>query len=160
MIRFQFSDYWSHPDARVLICTVNCVGVMGKGIALDFKNRFPDLFREYKRLCKEKRIKPGSVQRWNHHDGRIILLAATKDHWRDPSKYEWIEQCLLNIRQLLGEIDPAKYPRILLPALGCGNGGLCYNAVAGSMQRLLVNMPHEIVVFNPKGYEGFAAQAP
>ena len=76
--------------AQTLVNTVNCVGVMGKGIAKHFKEREPEMFFEYKRICEKKLLAPGKLWLWRGADS-LILNFPTKQHWRSPSKLEWIE---------------------------------------------------------------------
>jgi len=100
--------------AAVLVCPVNCVGVMGKGLALEFNRRFPVECKHYKWICESDALQPGVVYSCGN-----IVFAATKLHWRDPSKLKWVESCLWRM-------DAYTYPRksIAIPQLGCGCGGL------------------------------------
>ena len=77
--------------AQTLVNTVNCVGVMGKGIALDFKNRYPEMFKEYTELCAQKRVKPGVPYYYSDLLGASVINFPTKDHWRSPSKLSYIK---------------------------------------------------------------------
>ena len=100
--------------ADVLVCPVNCVGVMGKGLALEFKKRFPRECDFYAYACKAGILIPGGC----YEVGRAIF-AATKDHWSNPSKLEWANNCLACIA------DEGEYRKsIAIPQLGCGCGGL------------------------------------
>jgi len=102
--------------ADVLVCPVNCVGVMGKGLALEFKKRFPQECVTYFRVCISNQLTQGQVL----PEGRV-RFAATKNHWRDPSQIHWVEDCLWDIAHELYH-DPKK--SIAIPQLGCGCGGL------------------------------------
>lgn len=104
--------------ADVLVCPVNCVGVMGKGLALEFKRRFPSAANQYMRDCKETWPMPGDV--WWHCEDPAIATAATKNDWRNTSQIEWIDRCLENVAVLLAP----RFTSIALPQLGCGCGGL------------------------------------
>jgi O-acetyl-ADP-ribose deacetylase (regulator of RNase III) len=97
--------------AAVLVCPVNCVGVMGKGLALEFKRRKPHACHDYFCACKIG-VSAGDVL-----DAGKVWFAFTKDHWRDPSQIEWVEACLASI----ADAPPAS---IAIPQLGCGCGGL------------------------------------
>lgn len=100
--------------AKVLVCPVNCVGVMGKGLALEFKKRFTESCRWYITACHANCMEPGCVLAESN-----IRFAATKKHWRNPSRLEWVEECLIALT------DDVKAGRsIALPQLGCGCGGL------------------------------------
>ncbi len=106
--------------AQVLVCPVNCVGVMGKGLALEFKRRFPNLEKRYKAMCTQDGygLKPGDIA-WGMLSPSQILLAATKKHWRNPTNIVWVETILGNTRWL-GRMPDS----IAIPQLGCGCGGL------------------------------------
>ena len=82
-----------NTKAMAVVNTVNCVGAMGKGIALDFKLRFPEMFKEYQRICFQHLLKPGQILPYKKSNP-IILNFAIKDDWKDPSKVEWIEETL------------------------------------------------------------------
>ena len=106
------------PNDCYLGVTVNCVGVMGKGIALVAKQRYmnENQFNMYRMNCFNKRLIPGGIM----VTGQFVLM-ATKDHWRNPSELEWVR----NILQGLIEFSFGMYNQtLLLPKLGCGNGGL------------------------------------
>src|SRR5216683_1177355 len=91
-------------DADALVNTVNTVGVMGKGIALMFKEAFPSNFKSYEHACKQKEIRIGKVFATEREDllgPKWIINFPTKEHWRNPSKIEWIEQGLNDLKQLI-----------------------------------------------------------
>src|SRR5438094_1301502 len=77
-------------QAQCLVNTVNCVGVMGKGVALEFRRRFPRMFEEYRRACEAKTLRPGQILPYTK-EKPWILNFAVKDDWRYPSKLEWVE---------------------------------------------------------------------
>ena len=90
MIEFVSGDFFEY-DADIRINTVNCVGVMGAGAALQFKNKFPDMFLDYQKACELKQIKPGNPHVWLGQDifsKLTIINLPTKDHWKKPSEYE------------------------------------------------------------------------
>jgi len=117
-------------DADLLVNTVNCVGVMGKGVALAFKTAFPAIMGPYQAACRTRAIRPGTVSLFPlKQDGaRQILWAAfaTKLHWRDPSKLEWVQQ---GLEQLASYARANRIRSIALPPPGCGNGGLDWRIV-------------------------------
>jgi O-acetyl-ADP-ribose deacetylase (regulator of RNase III) len=109
-------------ECECLINTINVVGVMGKGIALEFKNRYPELFTQYKIQCWNNNIHPGGVFVWkDDKSNKIVFNVATKNHWKDPSLYDYIWNGLYNI-----ECNRIQHgiKNIAMPYLGCGNGGL------------------------------------
>lgn len=136
----------------IMVNTVNCVGVMGKGIALEFKQRFPNLYTAYIKACKSGEIKPGAlwyyVDTSNDRNWQLIINFATKDSWKNPSKYEWIESGLLELKAYLA--SPYVKWNIGIPALGCGCGGLSWPRVKAMMEKHLSELNHHIVVFEPK----------
>jgi O-acetyl-ADP-ribose deacetylase (regulator of RNase III) len=107
-------------DAECLVNCVNCVGVMGSGIAAKFKQMFPQNYLLYREHCAAKRLQPGDVLVCSG-DGRFIFNAATKDHWREPSCLEWVETALNNINF---KVHQRGIKSIAVPALGCGKGRL------------------------------------
>ncbi len=100
--------------AQVLVCPVNCVGVMGKGLALEFKRRYLEESKHYMWICENDALRPGEL----YVCGKIIY-AATKLHWMEGSKIKWVDACL-------SSIEAYAFPAvsIAIPQLGCGCGGL------------------------------------
>ncbi len=142
-------EYWLTP-ADIRVNTVNCVGVMGKGIAAEFKARYPEMFRAYAGICKGGKLEPGNLHEYQSVSLRgcsRIWNIATKDHWRDPSQYAWIEA---GIARIQANLVGLKSQRITIPALGCGNGGLDWKWVELMLVNNLTELPHEIHLFAPK----------
>ena len=139
-------------DAKVeaLVNTVNTVGVMGKGIALMFKEAFPDNFRSYEDACKRKEVKIGRMfvtERRAFEGPRWIINFPTKKHWRQPSKMEWISEGLQDLRRVIQE---HKIRSIALPPLGAGNGQLEWPKVRVEIERALAELESvDIVVYEP-----------
>ena len=135
---------------EALCCTVNCVGVMGRGIALEFKHRYPEMFKEYANLCKRGFIQVGKVWIWwNPEPGnpRYIINFPTKEHWRNPSKLEWISAGLadLNNRVMMIGIES-----IAIPALGCANGGLRFEDVRPLIEEKLNDLEIPVLLYEPQ----------
>ena len=128
--------------------TVNCVGVMGKGVALEFKKRFPDMFREYTEKCANKALRPGEPYLFRSLIDPSVLLFPTKDDWRSPSKLSYITEGLewfcRNYREL-------GITSIAFPPLGCGNGGLKWEVVGPIMYQVLSQLPIEVEIYAPYG---------
>ena len=112
-------------DVDIRVNTVNCVGVMGKGLALAFKERYPQMFAEYKVDCNCGLVRPGEMHIWKT-DYVWIVNFPTKRHWRQPSCYDDIENGLRDLRMYLKGERPVT---VAMPALGCGHGGLEWSAV-------------------------------
>jgi len=138
-------------DARVeaLVNTVNTVGVMGKGIALMFKERFEDNFRRYAAACKANEVQTGKMFVTPVHelDGpRWIINFPTKQHWRAPSRMDWIVEGLQDLRRFL--IDQ-HVQSIAIPPLGAGNGGLDWAEVRPHIEAALADLAIDILIFEP-----------
>lgn len=139
-------------DARVdaVVNTVNTVGVMGKGIALMFKERFPENFAAYAAACKAGEVVVGKmfVQAGVELDGpRWIINFPTKKHWRQPTRLEWIKSGLVALKEVIRE---KQIRSIALPPLGCGNGGLDWGDVRPLIESELAGLEGvELVVYEP-----------
>lgn len=135
--------------AEALVNTVNTVGVMGKGIALMFKERFAENFRRYSAACKANEIKTGKifVTEVSELDGpRWIVNFPTKQHWRAPSQMAWIEDGLQDLRRFLVE---QRVKSVAIPPLGSGNGGLDWQDVRQHIEAALGDLETDILVFEP-----------
>ena len=141
-------------DAKVeaLVNTVNTVGVMGKGIALMFKEAFPANFRAYEEACETKNVRIGRMfvtESRTFQGPRWIINFPTKKHWRQPSKLEWIVEGLNDLRRVIKE---NKIRSIALPPLGSGNGGLDWSDVRPEIERVLGDLEDvEVHVYEPIG---------
>lgn len=138
-------------EARVeaLVNTVNTVGVMGKGIALMFKERFDENFRRYAAACKAKELRTGKmfVTEVNELDGpRWVINFPTKQHWRGNSRMEWIADGLQDLRRFLIEHHVKS---VAIPPLGAGNGGLDWAKVRPQIEQALAGLDTDILVFEP-----------
>lgn len=149
MIKFVRGELFS-SDAEVIVNTVNCVGVMGKGVALEVKKRYPDVFAEYKKACELKLIKPGIMQTvptGNIFGTQYIINFPTKRHWKAKSIIEDIE---LGLFALEKEIKKHQFKSIAIPPLGCGNGGLDWSDVKPKIINALNGIEDiEILVYEP-----------
>ncbi len=139
-------------DAEALVNTVNCVGVMGKGIALQFKKAFPENFKAYEAACRNKEVKPGRMFVFNTgqmFNPRFIINFPTKRHWRGKSRYEDIE---MGLEALVQEVRERKIRSIAIPPLGSGLGGLQWEQVKPMIEKAFATMPEvQIKLFEPKG---------
>lgn len=150
MISYTKGDLLS-SNAQALVNTVNTVGVMGKGIALRFKEMFPYNFSVYAGACKSGELAPGRilvVKDSNLALGeRLVINFPTKVHWRQPSKYEYIEEGLKDLVRVIGEFGITS---IAIPPLGCGNGGLDWTVVKEMINKALSPLAGvEISVYEP-----------
>jgi O-acetyl-ADP-ribose deacetylase (regulator of RNase III) len=119
--------------AQVLTNTVNCVGVMGKGVALEFKGRFPAMFEDYRSRCEKGEVRPGRPYLWED-DRAQILNFPTKRDWRNPSLLSDIED---GLRYLAAHYQELGIHSLAMPALGCGNGGLKWDVVRPLIEKHL-----------------------
>lgn len=132
-------------DAEALVNTVNTVGVMGKGIALAFKNEFPENFHKYKEACNSGKVKTGKMFITVCPELTIINF-PTKKHWADPSKLEWIEE---GLKDLVKVIEKYEITSIALPALGCSNGRLLWKNVKPLIKKYLGKLEVDVRVYEP-----------
>ncbi len=134
--------------ATTLVNTINCVGVMGKGVALEFKKRYPLMFKDYAEKCEAKAVLPGQPYYYNDLTGASVLNFPTKDHWRSPSKLSYIVDGLDWFVENYNELGITS---IAFPPLGCGNGGLSWDVVGPIMYRKLKDLPIDIEIYAPFG---------
>jgi O-acetyl-ADP-ribose deacetylase (regulator of RNase III)/uncharacterized protein YwgA len=135
--------------AQTLVNTVNCVGVMGKGIALEFKRRFPAMYDDYVERCRRKAVKVGEPYLYEDTvSGTKILNFPTKDHWRSASRLSDIER---GLDELASHHARWGIRSIAMPPLGCGNGGLAWSEVGPLIRRKLANVPFDVEVYAPFG---------
>lgn len=136
-------------DVEAAVNTVNTVGIMGKGIALMFKERFPENFKAYEKACKDKELRIGKMfvsENREFFGPKWIVNFPTKTHWRVDTRLEWIEE---GLRDLLQVIEDKNISSIAIPPLGCGNGGLDWSDV----RPLLVTALEEVEGLDAVVYE-------
>lgn len=131
-----------------IVNTVNCVGVMGKGIALEFKRRYPKMFEEYVDRCGAGKVKPGRPYIYDNIDGMKILNFPTKDHWRSPSRLSYVVD---GLDWFVEHYEEYGIKSVAFPPLGCGNGGLRWETVGPVMYSKLCNLPIDIEIYAPYG---------
>lgn len=137
-------------EAEALVNTVNTVGVMGKGIALQFKNMFPNNFRFYTQACKNNEMQIGKLfvteDATLHGGKKIIVNFPTKTDWRKPSEYSYIEEGLIELSKLINE---RHIKSIAIPPLGAGHGGLEWERVRSLMEKHLSSAACEVLIYQP-----------
>ena len=138
-------------DAQAIVNPVNCVGIMGKGLALQFKNKFPDNFKAYVEACKiPHKVETGHLfvfDTGTTNNPRHIINFPTKKHWRDPSKLEYLEVGLMDLVRVICQ---RQLMSVALPPLGCGLGGLAWSDVGPLITKHLEEVPYVTVyVFEP-----------
>jgi O-acetyl-ADP-ribose deacetylase (regulator of RNase III) len=138
-------------NAQVLVNPVNCVGVMGKGLARQFKDAYPAMFEEYKSYCWNKWLQPGGIHIFLLEDEpeRYIANFATKGHFRDKSRAYFI---IRGLEELLKTVDDLNLSSVAIPALGCGEGGLEWPLVKEIIEnKLRLYQDIDIRVYVPHG---------
>jgi len=153
MLQYVTTNIFDSP-AQTLVNTVNTVGVMGKGIAADFKRRYPEMYRRYRELCEQGQLDIGKLYLYrtaNHW----ILNFPTKKHWRNPSKIEYIEA---GLQKFLEIYTDAGVTGISFPQLGCGNGNLPWSRVRPLMEKYLKTLPIPVYVHLAKQRAGFVPE--
>lgn len=134
MVKIERGKTIFDSNAQTLVNTVNCVGVMGKGLALEFKNRYPAMFDKYKSFCDKGVFKPGVLWIYKAEDGKWILNFPTKVDWKNPSELSYIREGLKKFVEIWEEKG---IKSIAFPLLGCKNGGLDPDDVIPLMERYL-----------------------
>lgn len=132
--------------AQVISNPINCAGVMGAGLALEFKNNFPDMFTDYVTRCSNKKVVIGQPYLWESNNKQILNF-PTKRHWKDKSLIGDID---VGLAYLAANYDEMGITSIALPALGCGLGGLNWPDVKLLIEKHLGNLPTlEVYVYQP-----------
>ena len=135
--------------------TVNCVGVMGKGIALSFKKMFPEMYKDYANRCKKKSVCLGKPYLYNLGSGRKIINFPTKGHWRENSKIEPIKE---GLKYLVDHIADWKITSIAIPPLGCGNGNLDWCVIQPMMLSILSSTGTPTEIYVPHSENSFSGK--
>lgn len=168
MITYVTGDLFLSP-AQVLVNTVNTVGVMGKGVAYEFKRIFPEMFEQYRELCETGKLRVGEL--WLYKSpNKWVLNFPTKKHWRSPSQPGYIEAGLQRFTQIYSAWG---IHSIAFPPLGCGNGELDFaTQVAPLMVKYLGNLPIHVFIYpdredpyipehlNPEGFRQWLRSQP
>lgn len=149
MIKFKVGNILD-SDAQALINTVNTIGVMGKGIALQFKKAFPDNFKAYQAACKQNKVQIGklfvTLDRNLASGEKIIINFPTKKDWRKPAEYEYIEKGLDDLVEVIKKYE---IKSIAIPPIGAGNGGLDWGKVKKIIEEKLQHIDIDIFVYEP-----------
>lgn len=151
-ITFKTGDLFL-DKSEALVNTVNCVGVMGKGVAHEFKHRWPENYKAYKKVCTAKELRPGQMlifelgNLFEKGEPKFIVNFPTKDHWRAKSKLEYISE---GLDALVSDIKKYQIKSIALPPLGCGNGGLDWSVVRPMMVDKLSELENvSVTIYEP-----------
>lgn len=138
-------------NVEALVNAVNCVGIMGRGVALQFKQAYPENYRAYVDACKHRQVQPGRMlvhDLGTQTNPRYIINFPTKKHWKEKSELSFID---LGLKALVQEIRERRIKSIALPALGCGLGGLNWEDVYPRIEQSLKDISDlRVVVFPPQ----------
>lgn len=141
-----------NADAEALVNAVNCVGVMGRGIAAQFKRAYPKNFTAYQQACKRHDVQPGRmliVETGQLANPRWVINFPTKRHWRDNSRIDDIDA---GLAALVAEVRRLGITSIAVPPLGCGLGGLDWAAVRPRIEQAFGALPDvTVLLFEPEG---------
>lgn len=146
MIQYRQGDLFE-CGADCLVNAVNCEGIMGKGIAYQFKIRFPENNKSYVKACRSGELKIGKIHFFTEN-GITVINLPTKDKWRQPSKMEYVEEGMDNLVELLPKLGVKK---IAIPSLGCGNGGLLWEKVKKVIEEKISGLKegYDFLIFEP-----------
>lgn len=151
-INYIQGNLLKQDDVDAIVNTVNCVGVMGKGIALQFKNKWPANYKAYETACKKELVTIGRM--FIYDSGGLIkpnfiINFPTKNHWRGNSKIEYIQD---GLSDLINQVQRLSIKSIAIPPLGCGNGGLEWKEVKHLIEQAFSELPTvEVRLFEPTG---------
>lgn len=132
--------------ADVICCTVNCVGVMGAGLALSFKKEFPPLEFAYRKLLREGTLRIGStcIVKMANPYHQAIALVPTKLDWRQPSRVEYVTSAYESLHQNMINLQ---FKSVAVPPLGCGLGGLNWKEIKPLLQQIDAKYPSNQVIY-------------
>ncbi|MHB9783268.1 macro domain-containing protein [Stenotrophomonas maltophilia] len=143
-------------DAQTVVNTVNTVGVMGKGLAAEYRKLYPEMFERYREICSNQLLEVGKLWLWKGAS-QWVLNFPTKTHWRHPSKMEYVEA---GLKKFAETFEERGITEVAFPRLGCGNGGLVWENVRPLMEHYLRPLPipvyihdHEVHLGDPEHVE-------
>jgi O-acetyl-ADP-ribose deacetylase (regulator of RNase III) len=149
MIVFKTGDIFSE-DVEALVNPVNCVGIMGRGVALQFRKAWPENYKAYAEACRKHDVQPGRMfvfENSRFMNPRYIINFPTKRHWRDPSRIEDIES---GLAALVEEIQKRSIRSIAMPAIGAGLGGLSWIKVRSLIEKAMTKLNEtNIIILEP-----------
>lgn len=144
-----------NSNAKTIVNTVNCSGIMGAGIALEFKLRYPEMYEEYVKHCENEEMKLGIPKIYEYSDKRWIMNFPTKGHWRFPSKIKWIED---GLKYFVANYKKRNIESIAFPKLGTHNGGLEWDEIKIIMEKYLSQVDIPVYICLDEINEGEGAE--
>jgi O-acetyl-ADP-ribose deacetylase (regulator of RNase III) len=155
MLRYTDTTVFN-VDAQTIVNTVNCVGVMGAGLALEFQLRFPEMEKDYVDRCKDQKVEIGRPYLYKQYGNPWILNFPTKNHWKYPSKIEWIEK---GLKYFAANYQKGGITSVAFPKLGCSRGGLEWNEVSPLMEKYLQELDIDIFICEDTEREASGTEA-
>lgn len=146
MLKFVDGNIFE-SKCKTLVNPVNCVGVMGAGLAKEFKRIYPKMYSDYKRRCRFGEVFPGEPYLFQNNDGTSILNFPTKYHWRFSSTLSYVAK---GLDWFVNNYERLSITSIAFPALGCGKGGLNWEVVKKTMDKYLSEIPIPVEIYIPK----------
>jgi len=135
-------------DCQAIVNTINCVGVMGGGLAKQFRLRYPDMNRDYQNACSRGLVRIGQMWNWySSEDNRWIINFPTKLDWRHPSKLSYVVEGLVDLRKSVEDLKTS----VAIPPLGCGLGGLDWLFVEPLITGTLKDLSTRVDIYPPDG---------
>jgi O-acetyl-ADP-ribose deacetylase (regulator of RNase III)/uncharacterized protein YwgA len=147
MIRILIGDILQ-SKAQAIVNTVNCVGIMGKGIAAEFKKKYPAMYKDYKKRCDAKQVPLGEPYLYQDKSGISIINFPTKHHWRSLSH---LKDIIRGLDYFVAHINDWKIKSVAIPPLGCGNGGLEWSVIGPIMYQKLSTLHVPVEIYAPYG---------
>lgn len=142
MLKYYDGTIFNAP-VKTYVNTVNCVGVMGAGIALEFKLRYPEMYDDYVKRCKQEKITVGKPYIYEHSNDIWIMNFPTKNHWKYPSKIEWIQE---GLKYFVENYKKRDIKSISFPKLGTANGKLDWEKVKNIMEKYLKDLDIDVYI--------------
>ncbi len=141
-LEHRLGDLFEQPDAGALAHGCNCAGAMGAGIAVQFKKRWPAMYRAYREECLAGRFRPGDVFVWEE-GGAVVFNLGTEAHWKKGATLEAIER---SVERMVREAEARGIARVALPRIGAGYGGLPWASVEAALVRIAATTAVTLVV--------------
>lgn len=145
MVEVMIGDMFK-SNMEVLVNPINCVGAMGRGIALAFKNKYPNMYLKYREACYQGKVVPGKLYYYIQNGKVKVLNFPTKNHWKNDSEISYIVSGLDYFVKYYKKLGVKS---IAFPALGCGNGHLSWDTIGPLMYRKLKDLPIDIEIYAP-----------
>ena len=152
MILTEVTGDMFFSEAHCLVCPVNTVGTMGKGLAKAFALKAPGLLKAYREACRRGKLNVETPWIYKPSSDRWFVCIATKKHWRNPSEMEWLESSLMYLRDHWEDLG---IKSLCIPPIGCGEGGLDWREVKSLIYKYLDSSQLAVEIWTPKDFGSF-----